>query len=181
MIRLHLKTSILLLATLGLAITLSDCGGGSSATPTASPTDSATPVVTATPTPSPPDIPATAWQLGAPVSSEVMLSLATPCSVSTEGVQVQMRGTDKGNNVSLVFGGTNTGDLQLSDVASKVGINLKYGALSWFAQAGAAGASGTVTIDVDGSGSMQVIIPPFAAASGGAKDPINLSGSWTCS
>ena len=50
----------------------------------------------------------------------------------------------------------------------------------WIGLAGSAGATGTVTVAADVSGSMQVTVPISANSPGGATRPITISGAWTC-
>jgi hypothetical protein len=110
-----------------------------------------------------------------------MLSLSSPCTVGPSGFQVQLNGTYNGTPVTLLFGGATTGTLQYNDAKSGVVVDLKYGSDAWYGLAGSSGASGTVNVGVNGSGSIQVAVPPFKSSPGNASVPVSVAGAWTCS
>jgi hypothetical protein len=90
-----------------------------------------------------------------------------------------------GNPIALTLGGHKTGTLDYSDATSSMNIVMQYGnggtAVSyvWIGLAGSDGATGTVTVAADVSGSMQVTVPISANSPGIATQPITVSGAWT--
>ncbi|MEO8457209.1 MAG: hypothetical protein ABI559_05295, partial [Chloroflexota bacterium] len=175
---------------LALGAVLAACGGGSDATntptaaPSGSPTD--TPVATtAPPTPSPTPFVGN-WTSSGQITSDVQVQ-RNACTVSGGSFQITLRGkAPDGTALGLVIGSDHSGTIDFSQAAPAVTVAVQYGGPGqsaddyWYAAAGDSGASGTITLEDNGSGTIQVTVPPSTVAPAGATSPITVSGPWTC-
>lgn len=91
-----------------------------------------------------------------------------------------LNGTVIGVSLASRIGGTV--DLGSTDIV----LSVHYGDVGlaindyWATIYGSAGARGSVTINSDGSGSMNATLPPSLATTSGAAQPITISGQWDC-
>jgi len=156
--------------TVVLAIPLlvfAGCGGSSS---------------TPTPTPSPAHG-AGSWSAeftGAVSGSLSDQDALTSCSESDASFQIALYGSVNGSSVSITLGVVASGSYDYAKLSSGLAITAKYtpmsGEVDFAGNAGATGASGTVTVGGTGNGSLAITIPP----SSGSGDPLTVNATWTC-
>ena len=124
-----------------------------------------------------------------PISAQLMGSIelkTSGCEIGPAGSQwgAQLLGTLNGTviTVSLASRIGGTVDLGSTDIVLAV----HYGDVGlaindyWATIYGSAGARGSLTINSDGSGSMNATLPPSLATTSGAARPITISGQWAC-
>ena len=73
---------------------------------------------------------------------------------------------------------TKTGTVDFSQPSAETTVAVQYGGAGaaiddyWFAGGGASGLSGSATIESDGSGSLQLTLPPSVLSPGNATEPL---------
>jgi hypothetical protein len=168
MIRVFAYLTVLVLAVAILAA----CGsGGNSSTGAVTPTSSGV---------------AGTWTISGQLAGSMELKTSGcqigPPAGSQWGVQLAgtLNGTVIGVFLASGIGGT-------VDVGSNgIILSVHYGDVGlaindyWATIYGSAGAKGSVTINSDGSGSMNATLPPSLATTSGAAQPITISGQWDC-
>lgn len=98
----------------------------------------------------------------------------------------QLAGTLNGTVVGVFLASTVGGTINLATASSDTLLSVVYGDVGspiidrWGTVGPSAGASGSVTINSDSSGSMKVTLPPSLATASGAAQPITISGQWVC-
>jgi hypothetical protein len=170
-----------------LAGTLS-CGGGSSNSPYTATVGTAS---------SPASNPVTAtaggpseifdWTVSGQYSGTAQMTMTT-CDIVGNQDEIGLDGTLNGVNfyIGSTFSTTASGTLTYSSPNDLLFVEVKYGtgttgtpAAHWNNGSGFNGI-GTATIGAQGSGSMDVTVPPSANSPAGATVPIRVSGDWTC-
>jgi len=164
-------TIIVTLAVCGLAIAA--CGGGSSdSTPTPAPTP--TPVQSSG-----------SWtaQLTGAVTGNVTQNAPSTCQETDGSYHISLQGPvdTAGGNVSITLGSFATGSFDYAKASSGLAMGIKYTPASGTAQnfvanAGAPGASGTVTVSATGGGNMRVTVPPSTGTAA-----LSIDATWNCS
>jgi hypothetical protein len=152
------------------------CGSGNdsrTATPTSVPATST----------SAPSVAAGNWT----ISGELVGSMDMQASACQMGPPAgykwgaQLTGTLNGTVIAIFFASSIGGTLDLSLPSIDTLVSVRYGAAdaveeAWFGLAGSPGMSGSVTVESNGSASMDATLPPSYVAT----QPITISGQWTC-
>jgi hypothetical protein len=98
----------------------------------------------------------------------------------------QLKGTLNGTVIVVSLASNVGGKVDLAKASAGTLLAVHYGDVGlaindyWATINRPAGASGSVTINSDGSGSMNVTLPPSLATTSGAAQPITISGQWVC-
>jgi hypothetical protein len=146
-------------------------GGGNSSSGTATPTSSGV---------------AGTWTISGQLTGSMDLKTSR-CEIgSPAGSQwgVQLAGTLNGTVIGVSLGSGIGGTVDVGSTA--IILSVHYGDVGlaindyWATIFGSAGAKGSVTINSDGSGSMNATLPPSLATMSGAAQPITISGQWDC-
>lgn len=151
------------------------CGDDSTSSPTP---DAGTP----TPVPS-----TTVWRISGEIDQNLDMSVFS-CTALPGYYQVLLIGqVSDGQGMSIFVFTPNSGTSNLADVASGMTITVQLHAEDnsinslWQATSGTSGATGTVVMDTDASGSLTaIVVPPGATGAGGATEPITVNGEWKC-
>lgn len=155
---------------------LSACGGSSNSTLTPTPSHTASALLVAE-----------NWTVSGPVSGTAQLAV-TSCDVVGSEYEVNLAGTLSGVYfyVGTAFSSTGSGTLDYGSTGTFLFVEVKYGPTSletpvdhWNNGSGVTG-TGVATIGSNGSGNLNVTVPPSANSPGGAMAPITVSGQWTC-
>jgi hypothetical protein len=164
------------LTVLAMAVAIfAACGssGGNSSTDTVTPTSSGV---------------AGTWTISGQLVGSMDLT-ASGCQIGPPaGFKwgAQLAGTLNGTVIGVFLASSIGGTVDLTTPSADTILSVHYGEVGsaindyWAAIGGTAGASGSVTINSNGSGSMNVTLSPSLATTSGAAQPITISGQWVC-
>ena len=164
------------LTVLAMAVAIfAACGssGGNSSTGTVTPTSSGV---------------AGTWSISGQLVGSMDLT-ASGCQIGPPaGFKwgAQLAGTLDGTVIGVFLASNIGGTVDFATATPDTILAVHYGEVGlaindyWATIGGTAGANGSVTINADGSGSMNVTLRPSSATAGGAAQPITISGQWVC-